>query len=65
VFDANDGAAGVYLYDNGMKVFLYTNPSDFPILYDFGLGHWIYYFPGTSREFYDFTTMMFINSPPG
>ncbi|MGO9450583.1 MAG: choice-of-anchor Q domain-containing protein [Candidatus Binataceae bacterium] len=65
VFDANDGAAGVWLYDNGMQHFLYTNPSDFPIMYDNNLTHWLYYFPGTSRVFYDFTTGMYFNSPPG
>ncbi|MGO9606872.1 MAG: choice-of-anchor Q domain-containing protein [Candidatus Binataceae bacterium] len=65
VFDANDAAAGVYLYDNGMKHFLYTNPSDFPIMYDFSLTHWLYYFPGTSRTFYDFTTGMYFSNPPG
>ncbi|MGO9451151.1 MAG: choice-of-anchor Q domain-containing protein [Candidatus Binataceae bacterium] len=54
VYDANDGAAGVYFYDFGLKAFLYTSPSDFPFLHDFSSSSWLYYYVGTSRYFYEF-----------
>ncbi len=65
VEDANDGAAGVFFYDTLLGSWLYTNPNDFPVLWDYTLAHWLYYVAGTSRQFYDFTTDMFFNSPPG
>ena len=54
VYDAKDQANGVYFYDFGLKAMLYTNPDDFPFLYDFRSTSWLYYYAGTSRWFYDF-----------
>jgi hypothetical protein len=65
VVDANDGAAGVFFYVTSLGSYLYTNPNDFPVLWDYKLAHWLYYVAGTSRQFYDFTTARFFNSPPG
>ncbi|MGO9605766.1 MAG: hypothetical protein ACLQAT_20670 [Candidatus Binataceae bacterium] len=61
----NLSAAGVYFCDHGLRAYLYTSPDEFPVLYDFSLGHWLYYVSGTSRQFYDFTTNRFFSSPPG
>lgn len=64
-FDANDASHGIYLYDFATKTFWYTTPSLFPIMYDFTLNTFIYYFPDTKRPghyttnpriFYNFTT---------
>ena len=65
VYDANDGAGGVYFYDFGLKVFLYTNPSDFPFLYDYSSSHWLWYYYGTSRYFYEFGGRGLFFSAPG
>ncbi len=51
VDDANDGASGVYIWDSSLVAWLYTNPSDFPWLYDFASSSWLYYYAGTSRYF--------------
>ena len=56
---------GSILYDTLLGSWLYTNPSDFPIMWDYTLTHWLYYFAGTSRTFYDFTTDMYFTNPPG
>ncbi|MGO9605633.1 MAG: PQQ-binding-like beta-propeller repeat protein [Candidatus Binataceae bacterium] len=53
VFDAKDTARGVYLYDPELGAFLYTNPNDFPWLWDFVTSSWLWYEAGTSRWFYD------------
>ena len=46
VFDANDGKAGVYLYDFASSDYFYTSPTfPFPYLYDFGLDSVVYYYP--------------------
>ena len=66
VFDANDGNAGVYLYDFASNDFFYTSLTfPFPYLYDFNLNSVLYYYPDTTnaghytsnpRYFYDFST---------
>ena len=66
VFDAQDGKAGVYLYDFASDTFFYTSPTfPFPYLYDFTLDAVLYYFPDTTsaghytanpRYFYNFAT---------
>jgi subtilase family serine protease len=65
VYDANDGAGGVYFWDFGLKAFLYTNPKDFPFSYDFSSSSWLYYYSGTSRWFTDETTGKTFYSAPG
>ena len=46
VFDANDGKAGIYLYDFASQTFFYTSPVfPFPYLYDFTLNSVLYYYP--------------------
>ena len=71
VFDANDGNAGVYLYDFTSDHFFYTSPVfPFPFLYDFTLGTALYYYPDPNnaghytsnpRYFYDFATKSMIS----
>ena len=67
VYDANDGNAGVYLYDFASNTFFYTSPSfPFPYLYDFKLRAFLYYYPDPNnpgryntdgtRYFYNFAT---------
>ncbi len=66
VFNANDGKAGVYLYDFKSGHFFYTSPTfPFPYLYDFTLNAVLYYYPNTAtpghyttnpRFFYNFAT---------
>ena len=64
-FEANDGKAGVYLYDFKSGHFFYTSPVfPFPYLYDFSLNAVLYYYPdptnpqryntGGTRYFYNF-----------
>jgi hypothetical protein len=65
VYDANDGAGGVYFWDSGLSAFLYTNPSDFPYFYDFSSSSWLWYYSGTSRWFYDFGGRGMFFSAPG
>ncbi|HEY4930646.1 MAG TPA: thaumatin family protein [Terriglobales bacterium] len=65
VYNANDGASGVYFWDSSLNSFLYTNPSDFPFLYDFSSSSWLYYYSGTSRYFYDFGGRGLFFSAPG
>jgi hypothetical protein len=68
-FDANNSAHGCYLYDFSSKTFFYTDPQNFPNLYDFTLNAWIYWFPkqGTTdrytsnpRYFYNYATSQII-----
>ena len=64
LYDAKDGAGGLYLYDFASDTFFYTSPSfPFPYLYDFRLDTFLYYYPDTAspghytsdpRYFYDF-----------
>ena len=66
VQDANDGQAGVYLYDFATAAWRYTSPTyGFPYLYDFNLGTVLYYYPkdgqpgfysSAPRYFFDFAT---------
>ena len=71
VFDAQDGKAGVYLYDFKSSTFFYASPTfPFPYLYDFTLNTVLYYYPDPSnpgryntngyRFFYDFNTQTII-----
>ena len=71
VFDATDGASGVYLYDFKSNGFFYTSPGlPFPYLYDFNLNSFVYLFPNKdnpqsystdgTRYFYVFSTGQFI-----
>lgn len=68
--DANDGQAGVYMYDFASTHWWYTSPSLFPYLFDFTLNAWLYYYPDPNnpghyvtnpRTFYDFSAFMNIN----
>lgn len=54
--DANDGKAGVWMYDYNMGHWLYTNPATFPWLFDKTTGHNIMLIMGTSRWFFDGNT---------
>ena len=67
VFDAADGAGGVYLYDFTSNDFFYTSPYfPFPYLFDFNLYSTVYYYPDPNnpghyntngvRYFYVFNT---------
>ncbi len=67
VFNAEDSASGVYLYDFKSNDFFYTSPTfPFPYLYDFNLQTTLYYYPDPShpghyntdgtRYFFDFAT---------
>ena len=61
----SDGTdAGVYLYDFGLKSFLYTSPTLYPYLYDLNEGAFYFYFVDTTapRVFYDFGTKQFVYS---
>ncbi len=55
---------GVYLYDFKLSQFLYTSPTLYPYLYNFGESAFYYYFPGTTapRVFYDFATSQYVYS---
>lgn len=65
VLDANDGHAGVYLYDFASGSWFYTSPTfGFPYLYDFSRNAVVYYYPDTNnpghysnapRYFYDYS----------
>ena len=72
LFDAADGASGIYLYDFESSDFFYTSPSfPFPYLYDFGLNSVVYYYPDPNnpghyntdgvRYFYVFSTGQIIS----
>ena len=67
VIDANDGKAGVYLYDFATDSFFYTSPTyPFPYLYSFRFDTTLYYYPDPVnaghyntdgvRYFYDFAS---------
>jgi len=65
LFEANDGNEGVFLYDLNSDSFWYTSPEIFPIMYDFSLNDWLFYYPddknpghytSSPRYFYNFTT---------
>ena len=72
LFDAGDGAGGIYLYDFASNGFFYTSPTfSFPYLYDFNLQAFLYYYPdpknpqryntGGKRYFYNFSTNQIIS----
>ena len=67
VFNALDGANGVYFYDFKSNDYFYTSPTfSFPYLYDFNLQAFLYYYPDPNnpqryntngvRYFYNFST---------
>lgn len=47
--DADDGVGGAYLYDSKLAQWFYTNPAEFPFLYNFTADAWYYYFPSNSQ----------------
>jgi hypothetical protein len=49
LYDANDGQGSVYLYDYASGTWWYTNPRIFPVLYDFSLNQWLFYYPDTKN----------------
>jgi len=56
VQDANDSSNGVYMYDPTLEDWFYTNPADFPFLYNFGsvqapVDHWWWYEPTSNRHY--------------
>ena len=55
----------LYLYDQGLKETLYTDPNTFPFLYDFGKNAWLWYYTGTSRWFHNYGTGVDFFSAPG
>ena len=67
LFDANDGNAGLYLYDFASSTFFYTSPTfPFPYLYDFTLDAVLYYFPDTtSAGHYTTNPRYFVNLATG
>lgn len=64
LFDAADGAGGVYFYDYASGDFWYTGSTLFPYVYDFTLNAWLYYYHSSvpdhytsnPRSFYNFST---------
>jgi hypothetical protein len=66
LFTNTDSSHGIYFYDVNSGHIWYTNPTDFPNVYDFTLGTWLFYETTTgngtagSREFYNYTTGKFI-----
>ena len=56
--------SGVYLYDFKLSQFLYTSPTLYPYLYNFGANTFFYYFSGTTnpRGFYNFATQQYVYS---
>jgi hypothetical protein len=72
LIDANDGQGGIYFYDFDTNTFFYTSPSDFPSLFNFSLGAWLWYVPDannpgrythTPRWFWNLTTHQLIQFP--
>lgn len=61
---ANDDASGAYLYDFGLKTFLYTSPALYPYLYNFQANAFYFYFTGTTnpRVFSNVNTGEIINN---
>jgi hypothetical protein len=41
-------AGGLYLYDFASQHSWWTSTTEFPYIYDFTLGVWLYYFPNTA-----------------
>ncbi len=71
VFDATDGASGVFFYDLKSNGYFYTSPGlPFPFLYDFSVNSFVYYFPDKNnaghytsapRYFYVLSTGQYIS----
>jgi len=66
LFTNTDASHGIYFYDVDSGHIWYTNPSDYPNIYDFNLGTWLFYETKTgngsagTRQFYNYTTGKFI-----
>jgi len=67
IVNANDGHAGIYLFDLASGHWWYTNAGSFPYIYDFTLNSWLYYFPAgpghyttNPRSFANLTTGLVI-----
>jgi hypothetical protein len=67
--DAADGQSGAYLYDYASQTWFYTNPADFPYLYDFTVNHWLIYqlatnnpghYTSNPRTFFDTTLNVYV-----
>jgi hypothetical protein len=62
ILQGTDSSRGIYLWDNDSGHIWYTSPSEYPYIYDFTLGSWLYYYTNTgngtagSRMFYEFLT---------
>ena len=67
LFTTTDASHGIYFYDVDSGHIWYTNPSDYPNIYDFNLGTWLYYVKTTgngtagSRQFYNYATGKYFN----
>ncbi len=42
-------AGSIFIWDFSSQHWWYTSAALFPNLYDFSIGSWIYYFPGTTQ----------------
>jgi len=58
---ANDVANSVYLWDEASGHWWYTNPAQFPYLYDFTLNAWLYYYPSATAGRYTSNPRYFVN----
>ena len=61
-YDAGNGG-GVYLFDYTSGHFWYTQASYFPVIYDFSLNDYLYYYQANSpkRHFYNFGSSQVIS----
>ncbi len=65
IFPVTDSTKGIYFYDFASGHIWYTNPADYPNIYDFSLGSWLFYETASgngtkgSRQFYNYTTKAF------
>ncbi|HYA35390.1 MAG TPA: S53 family peptidase, partial [Candidatus Binataceae bacterium] len=47
--DGRSSSGGIYLYDQSLGQWFYTDPASFPFLYNFAAGAWYYYFPDSNN----------------
>ena len=57
----NDAANSVYMWDLASGHWWYTNPAEFPYLYDFTLSAWLYYYPSATTGRYTSNPRYFAN----
>jgi uncharacterized repeat protein (TIGR02543 family) len=57
----NDSANSVYMWDLASGHWWYTNPAQFPYLYDFTLNAWLYYYPSATAGRYTSNPRYFVN----